>query len=429
MAESIELRIKSLLKEIHLPEFQELQEDYVKQMASLLLDNGLLPMSDEELFKLLLTSYNITFFSPIINIEVQFTEDCNLACTYCFVVDKRKNKFSAEMGKRALDFLVLNSGNEKNLVYTFFGGEPLLEFESMYKVMEYSKEVLDKTGKKTSFNATTNGLLLTKEILMKCEGMLPFLLSIDGNEKTHDKNRIRQNGTGSFKEVFSKIELLKKYQGWVGTKMTITPETVYDIMENVDFLFKSGVNQFLISPSYEYEWSDAALKEYGQQFRLLGEYHRERVKKGDYFRMSFFERKADDIDCLTGLWGCHAGRTHAVITYTGDIYPCTKFIGLEGYQCEELYLGNIFDGLTNLRARERMFNLTNHMFSSCGSCTQKNACGGGCPADNYYHNKSLYKPVKASCDMTHILHDVYAEYNLKSERIEAEKKASMLGTV
>jgi uncharacterized protein len=418
MSKSLESRVIGVIRQFSLPKPEE--DDFFKKSIVLLNSSQIGSLNDEELFKIILSSFNIFFFCPITSIDVQFTEECNLRCNYCFIREKRLNRFTSEMGKRALDFLVMNSGSSDKLNYTFFGGEPLLEFDSMYEVIKYSDEVTKTTGKKIIFNATTNGLLLNEEVLKKSQGKVNYLISIDGDEKTHDKHRVTKNGEGSFKNVFNKIALVKKFQPWTGARMTVCPDTVSELYHNVDFLYRNGINQFLIGASIEMDWDENALHIYEEQFKRLGEYHMAKTANKEPFRMNFFE-KDETQDCLNGVWGCYAGRNHVIITYNGDIYPCSKFIGLESYNCAEFYLGNIFEGITNLTAREKLFNMKGYHFKSCQDCSEIDACTGGCPADNYSINRDLYVPCGTGCSMTEINNRVLKEFRKNTRSAERIK--------
>jgi uncharacterized protein len=419
MSENLEGRIIGIVKQFSLPQPEE--DDFVKKTIELLSTNPVGKLTDEDLFKIILSSFNIYFFTAITSIDVQFTEECNLRCNYCFVREKRPNRFSADMGKRALDFMVMNSGSAETLHYTFFGGEPLLEFDSMYEVIRYSDEVTRATGKKIIFNATTNGLLFNEDILKKSQGKVNYLISIDGDEKTHDRHRVTKNGQGSFKHVFDKLPMIKRFQPWMGARITVCPDTIEDLYHNVDFLYRNGINQFIIGASIEEDWDEKSLLIYEKQFRMLADYHIEKTSKGEHFRMNFFEREASDLDCLNGVWGCWAGRNHVIITHNGDIYPCSKFIGLESYDCSEFLLGNIFEGITNLSARERLFNLKGHLFKTCQSCSEIGSCTGGCPADNYNVNRDLYVPCDTGCAITKINNRILKDYWKKNPPLETSK--------
>ena len=423
MLETLESRINGIIKQFSLPEPEE--DAFFKKTVELLQNDQIGSLSDEDLFKIILSSFNLFFFCSITSVDVQFTEACNLRCDYCFVQEKRPNRFTAEMGKRALDFMVMNSGAVDRLNYTFFGGEPLLEFDRIHEVLKYSDEVTRTTGKKVTFNITTNGILLSDDILEKSQGKITFLLSIDGDEETHNMHRITKSGKGSFSDVFSKIALIKKYQPWAGARMTVCPDTISRLSANVDFLYRNGINQFIVGPSIEMDWDEKALRSYEEEFRKIGDYHLARAAKGEPFRMTFFEKDDSEIDCMNGVWGCWAGRNHVIITHNGDIYPCSKFLGLESYDCPEFYLGNIFEGITNLSAREKLFNMKGHLFTSCQGCPEIDACPGGCPADNYSVNRDLFVPCSTGCSITEINNRVLKEY-LRKKKIAEEKKGDIV---
>lgn len=171
------------------------------------------------------------------------------------------------------------------------------------------------------------------------------------------------------------------------------------------------------------DWDENALHIYEEQFKRLGEYHMAKTANNEPFRMNFFE-KDETQDCLNGVWGCYAGRNHVIITYNGDIYPCSKFIGLESYNCAEFYLGNIFEGITNLTAREKLFNMKGYHFKSCQDCSEIDACTGGCPADNYSINRDLYVPCGTGCSMTEINNRVLKEYR-KNKRLAERIKGKI----
>ena len=401
-------RIINHAKKFNLPQFTS--PDFLEEVEKVLSQNQLNSLTDSEIFKLLLAIFNNTFFTPIDLIETIFTEQCNLQCDYCFVRKKRNNGFSIQLGKQALDFLVLYSGNKKDLYYTLLGGEPLLEFNKIVHILDYADKMAQQTNKKIYFDATTNGLLLNEEVLKKGKGRIKYLLSIDGDEESHNKHRKTLNGKGSFKTVFPKIELLKKYQPWVGARMTICPDTVSKLAKNVDYLYKNGINQFLLGPCYGPKWDEISLKIYEEELTKVSEYYDKRISKKDPFRITTFEKKENKNDCLNGIWGCRAGRNGVTITADGSIFPCSKFIGLESFSCNEYCLGNIYEGITNLSAREKLFNMQSEDFTECSECTEINSCVGGCPAENYNQNKSIYIPCKDQCELTKIQNRVVRKY-------------------
>lgn len=357
---------------------------------------------------------NQILFGPITNMELFLTEDCNLACEYCFVQKKFNKSMPIELAIDSINFLVLYSGNEETLNVTLFGGEPLLEKENIYKIIDHCDKIEKETGtKKIVFSATTNGTLIDEQLLQKIQGRVNLLLSFDGDKETHDRYRKDKAGNGTFDKILGKIKLLKKYQGWLGVRMTVMPETVHSLYNNVEFLFKSGINQFLIGLANDVDWYEEALSEYESQMRKIGAFYLTKKKEDAPIRITFFEKEKDELECSENVWGCGAGRNTISVTTNGDIYPCSKFVGYEHFDCPELKLGNIYDGITNLEARKKLGKMKPESYEVCSSCDEMNACRGGCPADNYYKNKDLYIPVPSACKLkiigNKILRDMSAD--------------------
>ena len=355
-------------------------------------------------FELLLNQFfNILHFGPITNLELFLTEDCNLACDYCFVREKHPKSTSWENIVSAINFLVFYSGDKQMLNLTLFGGEPLLEKEHIFRIVDYIENIeTQANNKKFSISLTTNGTLITEELLKRAKGRINFLLSIDGDKKTHDTYRKYNNGRGSFETIISKIGLLKKHQAWLGARMTVLPDTVQYLFENVKYLYSLGLNQFLMGLATDVEWDKMSIKTYEEQLLKVGRYYLSEKKSGNPIRITLFEKDEKGIDCHEHEWGCGAGRNTISVNTEGDIYPCSKFVGYEAFHNEALKLGNIYEGITNIELREKMSRITNDAFPGCTSCSEINACMGGCPADNYYLNRNLYQAGEAHCELKKI---------------------------
>ncbi len=368
--------------------------------------------------------YNTINWGAISSMELILTENCNLSCHYCFVRGKRKRKMSLDIAKTAINFLLFYSENVKDLNITIFGGEPLLETGSIYKILDYCSILEEKVpAKKFSFSVTTNGTLITEELLKNINGRFLLLLSIDGDEKTHNKFRVYKNDKGSFNNVFPKIRLLKKYQGWVGVRMTVHPEMVDSLSGNVEFLYNNGVNQFIIGTCYGPKWNKKALRRYEEELLKVSDFYSQEISNGAPIRITYFEKSENKNDCLNGIWGCRAGRNSVTVDQNGDIYPCSKFVGLESFECEEFRLGNIFEGITNFQMREKLFKMTNKDFIQCVHCAEIDSCVGGCPAENYNQNRSIYIPCKDQCEITRIQNRVLRKFWAEQEKA-TEKMAT-----
>ena len=142
---------------------------------------------------------------------LHIAQDCNLACQYCFAEEGeyhgRRALMSFEVGKKALDFLVANSGSRRNLEVDFFGGEPLMNWEVVKQLVEYGRSIEEANNKKFRFTLTTNGVLLNDDILdFVNKEMGNIVLSTDGRKEVHDRMRPFRNGKGSYDLIMPKFK-------------------------------------------------------------------------------------------------------------------------------------------------------------------------------------------------------------------------------
>jgi len=318
----------------------------------------------------------------------------------------------------AINFLIFFSGSKKTLNITLFGGEPLLEKKTIYRVVEYCDKIkMESSHKDFNIAITTNGTLIDEEILAKTEGKINYLLSIDGKEETHNRSRKFQNGTGSYQLLVSKIDLLKKHQPWLGARMTVIPSSVGKMFENIKHIYSLGINQLLLGPAMDVEWGEKELELYENQLLETANFYLAKKRSGDPIRMNLFDQAKNEINCSEHKWGCGAGRNTISVDTVGDIYPCSKFLGYEGFNCSEQKLGNIYEGITNIELRTKMSKITNDNFSGCGSCNEINNCMGGCPADNYYLNRNPYKPGNTHCELKKIENRILSQISVSLNKL------------
>lgn len=293
------------------------------------------------------------------------------------------------------------SRDEKEVQITFFGGEPLLSFPLMRQVAEYAVQQANSLGKKVSFTCTTNATLLTEEHLIFAQryGFL-YLLSIDGVKEVHDKYRVKANGQGSFDDIVQRLPMLKRLQGWLGTRMTVNPDTVHRLSESVQVLFEMGINQFLVGVNTDVPWSKEAMRTYAREMRKVWEFYQQKMREGAPIRIVEFEETLEERkNRLCSVWGCDAGRTRVAVFTDGKLYPCARFVStypeIDGKYC----LGDVWQGWTDLEKRlELMAGLERR--AKCQNCKLAAFCTGGCPAVNLYMTGNLYEPTLMHCYIT-----------------------------
>lgn len=362
---------------------------------------GLL-FSEDEHFKL--PKYNPENVVKALCLHV--AHDCNLRCKYCFASQGDfkgdRSLMSFETGKKALDFILKNSGNRKNLEVDFFGGEPLMNFDLVKKLVAYGREEEKKYNKHFRFTITTNGMLLNKEIEdFINENMDNVVLSIDGRKEINDEMRPTINGKGSYDVIVPKFKELIDKRGDKDyfIRGTFTNENL-DFSEDLKDFYSHGFKKTSIEPVVTDEREPYAIREEHLD-KILSEYEKMskdyidiRKKDKDFSFFHFIIDLSQGPCIVKRTVGCGAGSEYVAITPQGEIYPCHQFVGEE-----EFLLGNVDDGILNTNLRDKFKNSNVYTNEDCPSCWARYYCSGGCHANAYYSNNDINKPYKVGCAM------------------------------
>lgn len=334
--------------------------------------------------------------------------DCNLRCRYCFAskghYDGMPQLMSEEVGKKALDFLLQNSGELKNLEIDFFGGEPLMAFDTIKSVVSYGRSLEEKYGKKFHFTVTTNCLLLDDEkIEYLHENMDNIVMSLDGRKEVNDRMRVRADRSGSYDVVVSNIkkliELRKKDGKNYYVRGTFTKYNL-DFAKDVAHMADLGFAEISVEPVVGKEGDflidEGDLEAIYRQYDEIAKEYVERKKSGENpFRFYHFNIDLYKGPCLQKrLSACGAGREYLAVTPEGDIYPCHQFIGKK-----EFLLGNVFEKNLDEKVIDILKNTHILAKPECTSCWAKFFCSGGCNANNYEVNGDLNSPNRISCSL------------------------------
>jgi len=331
--------------------------------------------------------------------------DCNLRCRYCFADEgayhSAREFMSEETAKKAIDFLIENSGKRKVLEVDFFGGEPLMCLQTIKNVVAYAREKGDKAGKKFLFTTTTNALLLDDDAIdFFNREMENVVLSLDGRKEVHDAIRKTVNGKGSFDYV---IDHVKKFVRSRGDKNyyvrgTFTAKNL-DFSEDVIFLAENGFDSISMEPVVT-DIEDLAIKKEHLP-RILDEYERlcdkylDKYEKGEGFNFFHFNVDLEGGVCLQKkVSACGAGNEYFSVVPNGDIYPCHQFAG-----DKDFLMGNVYEGKLNEKIRGKFATSCLFTREDCGDCFAKFICSGGCAANNYHFEGDINKPYKITCEM------------------------------
>ena len=337
---------------------------------------------------------------------LHIAHDCNLACKYCFAEEGeyhgRRALMSLEVGKKALDFLIENSGNRRNLEVDFFGGEPLMNFDVVKELVAYGRSKEKEYNKNFRFTLTTNGVLLNDEIAeFLNKEMANVVLSLDGRQEVNDKMRPFRNGKGSYELIVPKFQKLADSRNQTNyyVRGTFTRDNL-DFSQDVIHFADLGFKQMSIEPVVGadddfYSIREEDLPKIMEEYDKLAVEYIKREKEGRGFNFFHFMIDLEQGPCVAKrLSGCGSGTEYLAVTPWGDLYPCHQFVGQE-----EFLLGNVFDGITKPDICDE-FKLCNvYAKEKCNNCFAKFYCSGGCAANSYKFHGSITDAYDIGCEM------------------------------
>ncbi len=331
---------------------------------------------------------------------------CNLACSYCFAgqgsYQGNAGLMSLDVGRKALDFLVRNSGSRRHLEVDFFGGEPLLNWQVVKDLVAYGRQLEKEHGKLFRFTLTTNGVLLDDEITAFCNReMNNVVLSLDGRKEVHDRFRVDRAGRGSYDLVVPKFQRFVGERGQKsyyirGTYTRHNTDFLYDILHMADL----GFTQLSMEPVVSAEGDPCAITEEDlpvlyEQYERLAVEMLNRKHQGRGFDFYHFNIDLEHGPCIyKRLSGCGSGTEYLAVTPAGDLYPCHQFVGDGQYR-----LGNLDEGVTNLHLQDEFLN--NHLYAhtECQGCWAKLYCAGGCAANACHASGSIHGVYRLGCEL------------------------------
>ena len=331
---------------------------------------------------------------------------CNLNCSYCFASQGKyhgdRAVMSFEVGKRALDFLIENSGTRRNLEVDFFGGEPLMNFDVVKQLVAYAREVEKKHNKNFRFTLTTNGMLIDDDVIdFANREMSNVVLSLDGRKEIHDRFRVDYAGRGSWERIVPKFQQLVAARGGKnyymrGTFTHANPDFLKDIQQMLDLGFTElSMEPVVCAAGDPSEMTEADLPIVLEQYEKLAELMLERDRAGKPFTFYHYMIDLSGGPCIyKRISGCGSGTEYMAVTPWGDLYPCHQFVGDEKFK-----LGNIYEGVTNTAVREEFAACNVYARPDCHDCWAKLYCSGGCAANAYHATGSVRGVYEYGCKL------------------------------
>lgn len=358
---------------------------------------------------------------------------CNLNCAYCFAGQGKfhgeRALMSFEVGKRALDFLIENSGSRRNLEVDFFGGEPLMNWDVVKQLVAYARSIEKEYGKHFRFTLTTNGMLIDDDVIAFAnKEMSNVVLSLDGRKEIHDALRVDCRGGGSYDTIVPKFQKLVAARGGQnyymrGTFTHRNPDFTNDLYHMMDL----GFTQLSMEPVVCAPEDPSALTPEDVEI-VKQEYEKLAIRMIELRRegrpITFYHYMLD----LTGgpciykrISGCGSGTEYMAVTPWGDLYPCHQFVGEEDYK-----LGDIWNGVTNDPLREQFRTCNAYARPECNDCWGRLYCSGGCTANAYHATGSIRGVYQAGCEL--FLKRIECAIMMKAAETEDADRTSGNGT-
>ncbi len=331
---------------------------------------------------------------------------CNLNCSYCFASQGKyhgeRELMSLDVGKRAIDFLIENSGSRRNLELDFFGGEPLMNWEVVKQIVAYAREREKQHGKNFRFTLTTNGMLINDEVIDFCNReMQNVVLSLDGRKEIHDRFRVDYAGNGSYDRVVPKFQEFVRRRGdreyyMRGTFTHANPDFTEDVFHMADLGFdRLSMEPVVCAPDDPAALTDEDVKTVLKQYEILAEEMLRRKREGRPFVFYHYMLDLTGGPCIyKRITGCGSGTEYVAVTPSGELYPCHQFVGEKEYK-----LGDLWQGITNEECRNAFRQCNAYSREECRDCWARLYCSGGCAANAYHATGSINGVYSQGCEL------------------------------
>ena len=354
-----------------------------------------------------------TVYSKPQAVTMLLTNDCNLACSYCFESNKGKDYMPKEM---ALDILKATYNPVDPMVGIFtlnmFGGEPLMNWEAFKAVCDYVLE----NNLKIRITATTNLTLLTDEMIDYIDELsIPILVSVDGIKEVHDKHRCN-----SFDKVIENMKkLIDRDLGYlIEARMTVAPDTAKYMYESVKMLVDLGINNIANVPASDLDWDAQSIQDYKDNYEKILDMYID-ILNDETNKRNISLYKVDQALNLalepikedTSM--CNIGNPRWVIVdWKGDIWPCPDYPTTDNVDLIAGKIGNFYTGVDKTKVDPKPMVAT-YELERCNGCKAISICKSGCPYENYTKNGKFNEPTIGYCTLQKAFVEIVKSYQDK----------------
>ncbi|MDR3560188.1 MAG: thioether cross-link-forming SCIFF peptide maturase [Negativicutes bacterium] len=392
--------------------------DNDQEVLAVLADVYSEPVVTEILAELRLLMAEGALFAPPIDTPPVFDEkphvkslclhvahDCNLRCGYCFAgtgdFGHSRGLMPVEVAERAVDFVIANSGARRHCEIDFFGGEPLLNMDTVRHTVAYIRRREAETGKIFKLTLTTNAVLLDEDVVayLNAEN-ISMVLSLDGRREVHDRIRPGADGSGSYDEAYAGIKRLVDSRGGKnyylrGTFTALNLDFAADVAAMADLGFDQLSVEPVVTKDADYALKEEHLPLLFAQYDELARHYLARRQAGRPYEFFHFNLDLAKGPCVAKrLSGCGAGHEYFAVTPEGDLYPCHQFVGREDYR-----LGDVFSGVKRPDVSSHFRQTHVLAKEACHDCWARFFCSGGCHANAELFHATIEKPYSLGCEL------------------------------
>ncbi len=310
---------------------------------------------------------------------------------------------SPEVGRAAADLCIEHAAQSgERAILSFFGGEPMLAFDTLREVVEYATARAREHRVPCLFRMNSNGTLITDDHLTWFEQHgLRFTLSLDGDQAMHDSERVDHAGRGSFGALQARFDAFLAFDPALEVSMVVTPKNLAHLASGLSYLFERGFHWLTVRPDVAAAWDRGALAELRRQYLMVADDYLLRLRREDDVYLNLFDDKWRSATSDAGQAGCAAGAGRLSVAPNGELYPCVRWVGsaAEGVPAR---LGDVHRGLDGaavaaLRARVEAPK------QPCDSCAYRERCSHECACEQLSATGGLDGPAPALCEHERVL--------------------------
>lgn len=340
---------------------------------------------------------------------IYLTDECNFSCSYCYESNRKHKSFMNEcVARKSIDYIFSVANKNEPVIITFLGGEPLLNKKVLYYSVDYINKYYSSFKNNIIFKITTNASLMSEDdIAFFKDNNFLLSISIDGNEETHNRNRLSKNGESYYEKIIEYINIMIYEDVDFIVRMTVTGNNVEWLYENIRYFFNMGVKKVNLGIDNFHVWSARELKAFRRQLNDFSEYYINNIFDKEEKNFYLFDNKIGLLLEKRKAIYCNAGtESHFIINSSGNIYPCSFVSNIELWKIGTVDKGiNKKSFIDSLNKSVILNNKDNAYIEKCAKCKIAYFCNAKkCGFGNFVATGKLNLPSDSVCSIQKIIY-------------------------